>query len=310
MELEWPLVTLEPFLAHGRGALERLARRLEPHAVGCVRLDVSPTLEPDGCDTRSLDLPAPTRDVKTLLSLVAPRPRGPAARRRRDGLLPHRPPRRPAPRPAHALRPGRDLARPPRDGAREALRAARATGASARRSTVDGHRPERFALVPFAPPPPPAERKPPRTGRGLSRRARPRARRVPLEVLVEGERPTSRCARSSTSAPADGGRDGRRPDVAGAVRVASGPWRLEEGWWPEAPAFARVLGRRALGRRPLPHLPRRAPAATGSPTASTTRPDSERYRPPDKESSMSTSAPSAESGPAVRASSPCSPAPS
>src|SRR5664280_3258856 len=99
---------------------------------------------------------------------------------------------------------------------------------------VDGHRPERFALVPFAPPPPPAVRKTPKTGRGLLsvRVLRPP---VPLEVLLAGERPTS--LRALEPASADGG--GGRPalDVAGTVRVASGPWRLEEGWWQEAPAF-------------------------------------------------------------------------
>jgi len=55
---------------------------------------------------------------------------------------------------------------------------------------------------------------------------------VPLEVLLEGERPASLRALAS----AEGG---GRPalDVAGPVRVASGPWRLEEGWWQETPAF-------------------------------------------------------------------------
>ena len=98
---------------------------------------------------------------------------------------------------------------------------------------LDGHRPERFALVPFAPPPPPAVRKAPKTGRGLLsvRVLRPP---VPLEVLLEGERPASLRALQ----PASAGSGGRpAPDVAGTVRVASGPWRLEEGWWQEAPAF-------------------------------------------------------------------------
>jgi hypothetical protein len=26
------------------------------------------------------------------------------------------------------------------------------------------------------------------------------------------------------------------PSIAGTVRVAAGPWSLEEGWWSEAPA--------------------------------------------------------------------------
>ena len=32
------------------------------------------------------------------------------------------------------------------------------------------------------------------------------------------------------------GPGGRRPRVVGTVRVASGPWAMEEGWWRDAPA--------------------------------------------------------------------------
>jgi protein ImuB len=233
MELDWPLVTLEPFLALAEGALTRLARRLEAEAVGCARLDVSLTLEPEGCDTRSFELPAPTRDVKTLLTLVRlgleGRPPGAAVTgfsltaqpdTPRKGQLTLFGPAEISPdRLATALAKLFALLGPGRVGAPRA---------------VDGYRPERFALVPFAPPPPPATRKTPRTGRGLLsvRVLRPP---VPLEMLLEGGRPTSLRALASTP-PADGG---GRPalDVAGAVRVASGPWRLEEGWWQEAPAF-------------------------------------------------------------------------
>jgi hypothetical protein len=28
----------------------------------------------------------------------------------------------------------------------------------------------------------------------------------------------------------------KRPKIEGAVKVASGPWGLEDGWWSEAPA--------------------------------------------------------------------------
>jgi hypothetical protein len=30
--------------------------------------------------------------------------------------------------------------------------------------------------------------------------------------------------------------DGSSPQISGAVRVAAGPWNLEEGWWSAAPA--------------------------------------------------------------------------
>jgi hypothetical protein len=88
---------------------------------------------------------------------------------------------------------------------------------------VDGHRPERFALVPWAPPPPPPERKPPREGRGLLavRVLRPP---LPLEVLVDGTGPVS--LRTLATEATKG-----MPDLQGSVRVAAGPWHLEEGWW-------------------------------------------------------------------------------
>ncbi|MEO8198694.1 MAG: DNA polymerase Y family protein, partial [Thermoanaerobaculia bacterium] len=69
-ELEWPLVALEPFLFVGHAALDRIARRLETRALGCARLALELTLEPAGHDARSWELPAPTRDTKTLLTLV------------------------------------------------------------------------------------------------------------------------------------------------------------------------------------------------------------------------------------------------
>ncbi|HBL25774.1 MAG TPA: hypothetical protein DD490_02955, partial [Acidobacteria bacterium] len=70
MSLEWPLVSLEPFLFVGRAALERLCLRLEACGLACIRLELALRLEPDGHQTRAIDLPAPTRDAKTLLTLV------------------------------------------------------------------------------------------------------------------------------------------------------------------------------------------------------------------------------------------------
>lgn len=223
VELEWPLLTLEPFLGMAEGALQRLARRLEAHASGCVRLDVSLVLDPDGCDTRSIDLPAPTRDVKTLLSLLRlsleGRPPGAAVTGFSLSAVPD------APRRGQLTLFGPAEIAPDRLAATLAkLFALLGEGRLGAPKAVDGHRPERFSLTPFAPPPPPPERHVPKTGRGLLavRVLRPA---VPLEVLVENERPVSVRTLSGDDA-----------GPAGAVRVASGPWRLEEGWWLDAPA--------------------------------------------------------------------------
>jgi protein ImuB len=115
---------------------------------------------------------------------------------------------------------------------------------------VDGHRPERFALAAFAPPPPPeaAPEPPPaeppprrRDGRGLLavRVLRPA---VPLEVIVaepsraatNGAAPPA-AARPLSLAPAPGSEAPNRLKLRGRVRVASGPWGLEDEWWSESP---------------------------------------------------------------------------
>jgi hypothetical protein len=96
---------------------------------------------------------------------------------------------------------------------------------------VDGHRPERFALIEYSPPPPPEVRREPRAGRGLLavRVLRPP---VEIEVLTTGngeEAPVEIRALATDEAA-------KRPRVEGDVKVASGPWGLEEEWWAEDPA--------------------------------------------------------------------------
>jgi protein ImuB len=253
LALEWPLVDLEPFLFVGRAALERLTRRMEARGLACSRIELSMRLEPDGVDERAIVLPAPTREVKTLLTLLRLEleARPPGAPLAAFSLVGH--PDRPREAqlslfgPA-ALSPDRlatTLARlfallgPDRVG-------------SPRR--VDGHRPERFALAPFAPPPPPSEPPEPPArkngGRGLLavRVLRPP---VPLEVIVAeaagtsfsaGAGPTAtangngHAARPVSLAPAPGAEAPNRLKLRGRVRVASGPWGLEDEWWSEAPA--------------------------------------------------------------------------
>ncbi|HVS03485.1 MAG TPA: DNA polymerase Y family protein [Thermoanaerobaculia bacterium] len=226
MSLEWPLTSLEPFLFLARTSLGRLCRRLDGQGLGCARLEVSLRLEPDGFCERSITLPAPSRDVKTLLTLV-----------RLD--LERDPPGAPVGGFTFAARPDRPrgsqltLFGPrevPPDRLATTLARLFALLGPERAGTPavpDGHRPERFALVEFAPPPPPRERPAPAAGRGLLqvRVLRPP---VPLEVLVEAGRDGAETPVEVRPAP---GEEAGRLAIDGRVRVASGPWELEEGWW-------------------------------------------------------------------------------
>jgi protein ImuB len=263
MELEWPLSSLEPFLFVAHAALTRLVGRLESQALACTRLEATLTLDPDGHDTRTIHLPAPTRDVKTLLTLLRldleARPPGAAVSGFTFSAEPDQPRRAqlslfgPA-----ALSPDRL--------ATTIARLAALLGADRIGSprSVDGHRPERFTATGYAAPPSPPLRLPPRAGRGLLsvRVLRPP---VPLEVIVddpltptlsrrEREEDDAATPREFPSPPDSGGRGqgeggasllrplslksppDATPPIAGSVRVAAGPWSLEEGWWSESPA--------------------------------------------------------------------------
>ncbi len=225
MDLEWPLDRSEPLLFLARPALDRLVQRLEALGLACARLDFDLTLDSAGHWHRSLRLPAPTLDARTLLTLLRLdlEAQSPGAAVVGFALTAH--PDRPRQSqlslfgPA-ALSPDRlaaTLARlfavlgPQRVGAPVA---------------TDGHRPEAFRLVDYAPPSPPetpeATAVPPAPGRGLLtvRVLRPP---IPLEVLGD-DRPRSLAtpAREATRG---------RPPIDGPIRVASGPWRLEDGWW-------------------------------------------------------------------------------
>ena len=245
MDLEWPLTCLEPFLFVAHAALERLVCRLEAQALACTRLEVALKLDPDGHDARSIALPAPTRDVKTLLTLVRleleARPPGASVAGFTFSAHPDQPRRAqlslfgPA-----ALSPDRlatTIAR------LAALLGSNRVGSP---RAIDGHRPERFTDTGYAPPPPPHTRLAPREGRGLLgvRVLRPA---VALEVLTSPDVGAGLApARSSTSDARAGGHKGRpyelksapdaAPPISGSVRVAAGPWSLEDGWWTEAHA--------------------------------------------------------------------------
>jgi len=231
LELEWPLVTLEPFLFVGHAALERLMQRLESQALACTRLEVALKLDPDGHDTRAIALPAPSRDIKTLLTLVrleleARPPGAPVV-----GFVFTAHPDRPRSVELSLFGPA---ALSPDRLATTIARLASILGADRIGSprTAEGHRPERFTLTDYSPPPPPRFAAARRTGRGLLavRVLRPP---VGLEVIVENGTVSS--AAKSPRPLSLKSLNGDSPSISGTVRVASGPWSLEEGWWLSAP---------------------------------------------------------------------------
>jgi protein ImuB len=239
MELEWPLVSLEPFLFVGNAALERLVCRLEGQGLACRRLEVGLKLDPEGYDARAITLPAPTRDVKTLLTLTRLE-------------LEARPPGAPVVGFTFTAQPDRarqaqlalfgPAALSPDRLATTIARLVAMLGADRVGSprAVDGHVPERLAIADYSPPPPPLERRAPRTGRGL---LAIRVLRPPVELEVTTRVPLSPPGGERVGVRGDSLRplslkstNGAEPDISGAVRVAAGPWSLEEGWWSAAPA--------------------------------------------------------------------------
>jgi protein ImuB len=246
MELEWPLVALEPFLFIANAALDRLSKRMEIQGFACKRLEFTLTLDPEGYDARGIDLPAPTRDVKTMLTLM-----------RLD--LEKTPPGAPVvgfsfvahpdrPRRAQLSLFGPSAVSPEKLATTIAkLISILGDGRVGMPMTVDGHLPERYAINVFSPPSPPDIRRTPARARGLLavRTFRPP---IPIEVTTreaEGDDVQIASIRSlaeivsDTRPPAPGSRPrvevGTKIDIAGTVRICSGPWRIEEGWWADRP---------------------------------------------------------------------------
>ena len=223
MELEWPLVALEPFLFIANAALDRLSRRMEMQGFACKRLELTLMLEPDGFYSRGIDLPAPTRDVKTMLTLL-----------RLD--LEKTPPGAPVVGfsiVAHPDRPRRaqlslfgPAALSPEKLATTIARLVSLLGDGrvGMAMVVDGHLPERYAVGDYTPPAPPTTRQKPHQSRSLLavRVFRPP---VPVEVITRNDDGRTHIA----SIRGEG-------DLSGTVRMSSGPWRVESGWWSDAPA--------------------------------------------------------------------------
>jgi protein ImuB len=223
MELEWPLVALEPFLFIASAALDRLSQRMETQGFACKRLELTLMLEPDGFYSRAIDLPAPTRDVKTMLTLL-----------RLD--LEKNPPGAPVTGfslVAHPDRPRRaqltlfgPTALSPEKLATTIARLVALLGDNrvGMALPVDGHLPERYDLAEYEPPPPPQTRVKPQQSRGL---LAVRVMRPPVAVEV-----ITRLSDGETQIASINGEG----DLTGPVRMSSGPWRVEDGWWQDAPA--------------------------------------------------------------------------
>jgi protein ImuB len=243
LDLEWPLVALEPFLFVGRAALERLAQRLETNGLACARLELTLRLEPEGHQLRSIDLPAPTRDVKTLLTLLRLdlEARPPGAPLAGFSLAAH--PDRP--REAQLSMYGPAALSPDKLAATLArLFALLGPGRIGSPRPVDGHLPERLALVEYAPPPPPSLARDPRriTGRGL---LAVRVLRPPVEIEVVVEEPPT------PSPPARGpARTTKPPAVQEQSAVQEPPAAQEQSAVQEPPAAQAAMT--GTPRQPAP----------------------------------------------------------
>jgi nucleotidyltransferase/DNA polymerase involved in DNA repair len=285
LELEWPVVTVEPLLYAIGQSLDRIRRRLERQDLASTSLDLELALEPSGSDRRTIRLPAPTRDVEALLALIRLE-------------LEARPPRSPVAAFACAVRPDRprrgqltlfgspDIHPDKLAATLARLHARLGPDRVGSPCMVNAHLPERFENASFDPPPAPKLRRSPGNGRGLLvvRVIRPP---VALEVITEEQNsklqiancklppthPSSDCGlriedcgfsatepgtvregggirnpkseiRNPTEDPtcnlqpeiehrliSVASVTGATPRIQGLVRVAAGPWALEEGWW-------------------------------------------------------------------------------
>lgn len=239
MELEWPLVALEPFLFVGRAALSRLCKRLSSRGLACCRLELELNLEPDGLCHRSIQLPAPSREAKTLLTLIRLNleREPPGAPVNAFTFLAH--PDRP--REAQLSLFGPPALSPDKLATTLArLFALLGPDRVGSPKPTDSHRPERSTLVEYTPPAPPDHHPEPKQGRGLLsvRTLRPP---IPLEVITAST--TTEIKRSNTGVETSyvprevlsviRDDSAKRPAIQGHIKVASGPWSLEDEWWSE-----------------------------------------------------------------------------
>ena len=260
MEFEWPVVTVDPLLAAIRQLLDRIRRRLETHDLACALLEFELGLEPEGSDRRTIRLPAPTRDVDALVALIRleldAHPPGAAVAAFACFVHPNRPRR------GQLTLFGAPEIHPEKLAATMARIAGRIGPDRIGAPRVsDGHLPERYDTATFDPPPAPKLRREPKNGRGLLaiRVLRPP---VPLEVITEevNDNENSQFSILNSQLPSQAhptaecdviknsklrihnlrlvsvtSETGATPRIQGLIRVAAGPWSLEDGWWNERP---------------------------------------------------------------------------
>jgi len=226
MDLEWPLVALEPFLFIASAALDRLSKRLEAQGLACRRIELTMSLEPDGYHARAIELPAPTRDVKTMLTLIRLE-------------LEKTPPGAPVSGfsiVAHSDRPRRaqlslfgPSALSPEKLATTIARLAAILGEDriGMAQTVDTFIPGAYRMADYAPPPPPDLRQTPKRSRALiaARVFRPP---IPIEVITRPSRPNEPGKIQIVSIR-------NHDEIHGEVRACSGPWQIDAGWWSDRP---------------------------------------------------------------------------
>ncbi len=240
MELEWPVVIVEPLLFALRQSLERMAKRLAQQDLTCAQLELELGLESAGWDRRTIRLPAPTKDVEALVDLIRLNLETCPAKAPVTSFVCVIHPNRPRPGQLTLFGPPEiDPEKLATTLARLVVRLGPDRVGSPR--TADGHRPERFQNTDFSPPPAPKLRRPPHQGRGLLmvRVLRPA---VALEVISEIPEEVPTAPQPITPPEQPGLRlisvasvTGATPRIQGLVRVAAGPWNLEDGWWSEEP---------------------------------------------------------------------------
>ncbi|HZR45369.1 MAG TPA: hypothetical protein VFA47_01600 [Candidatus Manganitrophaceae bacterium] len=228
--LDWPICEIDPFLLLAEEMLVRPGAELAAWGMACSRIQVTLRLDPNGEERRSVQIAAPTLESKTLLALIrlefASRPPGapvigvtlqldPGLTRQVQGSLFGPPVHAPDPLAATIAR-------------LSSLLGAERIGSP---KTREGSLPERFAVEPYAPPPPP--KMPPAPEALFERSAALMAVRVlrpavALEVITRATHPETPVSLRSLKNAC--------PSIRGEVKVASGPWRLEEGWWTEGAA--------------------------------------------------------------------------
>jgi protein ImuB len=224
VDLEWPVDRIEPLGFALQGLLSRLLARLEARSLGCSELAVHLDLDGGGRDARRVALATPSSDLRIWMRclfraleqlppeapVVAARIEAEGSPVRLDQLDLFRPA---GPAPSALSRTLAEL---------ESLCGRDRVGAP---EVADDHRPDAFALAPFAPGP----------AAGPADCAREASARHGLHFAVRALRPPV----PASVRVADGRPAWIQSAVArGRVVQLAGPWRTTGRWWSRAERFA------------------------------------------------------------------------